>query len=162
MMKHLLARLTCTAFAIILVAAIVTNVVVQDSWVHDLCCNNAGHKDAVISNGGGNSTVRHNTLECVPTNCSAALGLFGDFAPIANWTIDRNLFNTGQGGYCVYGGHGPTSKPYPNASNVRFTDNHFGRKYNPKCGYYGPIAYGGGSGHVWTGNVWDDTGLPVT
>lgn len=141
---------------------IVTNVLVQDSFIHDLCCSNGGHKDGIISNGGGNTTIRHNNVECVPTGCSAAFGLFGDFAPIANWTIDNNLFNTDQGGYCAYGGNGPTSKAYPNATNVKFTNNHFGRKYNPKCGYYGPIAYNGGAGSVWSGNVWDDTGLPVS
>ena len=46
--------------------------------------------------------------------------------------------------------------------NVRVEDNHFGRKYYPNCGLFGPVAQvQSGNGNTFTGNVWDDTGRPI-
>ena len=137
------------------------NAVIRDSWIHDLCCDNPAHKDGIISNGGSNVTVLHNNVECAAGKyCSAALGLFGDFQPISNWTVVGNLFNT-TGGYCVYGGDTP-GKKYPTSTNMVFRDNHFGDRYNPRCGRLGPQAgWTFHQGDVWSGNVSDATGQAV-
>jgi hypothetical protein len=136
--------------------------VVRDSWIHDLCCSgNQAHADGIISNGNdGSVVIDHNTVDGAGAYMSAAIGLFGDFASIKNWQITNNLLNT-TGSYCLYGGAGPAAKKYPNASNVVASGNRFGKKYNAKCGIYGPVADFGGSGSSWSGNVWADTGATV-
>ena len=137
------------------------NAVIKDSWIHDLCCDNVAHKDGIISNGGSNVTVVHNNVECAAGNyCSAALGLFGDFSPISHWTVQDNLFNT-TGGYCAYGGDS-TAKKFPVSTYIVFQNNHFGNRYNPGCGTYGPIGgWTTNTGDVWTGNVLDSTGAGI-
>ncbi|MEX5631247.1 DUF4082 domain-containing protein [Parafrankia sp. FMc2] len=139
--------------------------VVEGSWVHDLYSNQSSHMDGFLSNGGSNLTLIGNTIECaVPDGndyCTGSIGLFGDFAPIQNVLIQRNLFNT-QGSYCVYGGSGD-QKPFPVAKNVRILDNTFGRRYHAACGTYGTIAgFVRGNGNEVAGNVWAETGAPVT
>jgi hypothetical protein len=139
--------------------------VVESSWVHDLYSNHSSHMDGFISNGGSNFTLTGNNIECaVPDGndyCAGAVGLFGDFAPIQNALIQRNLFNN-QGSYCVYGGS-IAGKAFPLATNVRIVDNQFGRRYHPNCGVYGTIAgFVQQYSNMMAGNVWADTGLPIT
>ncbi len=143
------------------------NVTVVDSWVHDLFGTGTTHNDAVLSNGGNNFVVRHNTLSCDvgwPGNpstgggCTGAMNLFGDFGPVTNVIADGNLFNGGA--YCVYAGT-QSDKPYPVASNVQFTNNLFGTVATPTCGKYGPyVDYQPGNGNVWSGNTYTD-GTPI-
>ena len=142
-------------------ANISDNVVIQDSWIHDVYYANGSHNEPVVSNGGSNLVIRHNTLSGNPTNgTSSALSLYGDFDQIRNVLVENNLFNGGS--YCVYAGSVP-GKPYPVAANTRFLNNTFGRMYYPSCGEYGPAtAYASGNGNAWSGNVWADTGTPVT
>jgi hypothetical protein len=137
------------------------DVVIQDSWLHDEVSGPGTHNTAAGSNGGSNMTVRHSVLDInTPEGASAALSFYGDFSPVDNITVDNNLFNGGA--YCTMAGS-VEGKPYPQATNVRYTNNHFGRKYAANCGQYGPVAFFDGSaqGSVWSGNVWDDTGAPI-
>src|SRR5262249_27060317 len=107
----------------------------------------------------------HNNLLCDARGdsnggCSAAFSLYGDFAQIDNVLVQENLFNT-YGSYCTYAGALP--KNYPHATNVRYMGNHFGRIFEPNCGFYGPVTgWEWNAGNVWSGNVWDDSGVPVT
>jgi len=139
-----------------------TDVTIENSWVHDLCCDSPSHKDAVGSNGGSDVVLRHNNLECAPVGCSAAIGLFGDQEPIADFVVEANLLNT-TGSYCSYGGS-VDHKAHPVSSGVRWIGNHYGRKFNPRCGLYGPSAYFdvGAHGNVWSENVWADDESPVS
>lgn len=136
------------------------NVTVTDSWLHDFrTYSQADHKDAIISNGGSNLRFIHNNLECSYNVgdglCSASVGLFGDFAPINDVVVHQNLLNT-EDGYCIYGGS-TSSKPFPDASNVKITDNLFGKKFHSKCGYYGPSTdVELTRGNTWSGNRWQD------
>ena len=126
-------------------------VVIRDSFIHDLCCADEAHKSGVGSNGGNHLVVQHNTIECDIAGCSAALSLYG---PHDDVLIANNLLNT-VGGYCSYGGG-------DSATRVRFVNNVFGRKYNPRCGGYGPVfAFQTRPGNVWRGNVWQGTGREV-
>lgn len=136
-----------------------SNVVIEDSWVHDLYGAADSHNSGVGSNGGSNFTLRRNNIDCgALPNCSGAFVLYGDFNPITDVLAEGNLFNGG--GFCVYGGS-VAGKAYPVASNVRFHDNAFGRSVFAGCGYYGPVNSWGGSSSEWTGNVWADTRQPL-
>jgi hypothetical protein len=144
------------------------NCTVTNSWLHDqfLPRASAGHVNAFISNGGHDFVLRHNTLHCtaLPTNsggCTADASFFGDFGPIANVTLDNNLFKARSdgAGYCLQAGWNP-GKKYPNPTNVKVTNNVFERGPNNQCGIYGPVTAfkTDAPGAVWTGNVWDNGG----
>jgi hypothetical protein len=125
---------------------------------------------------GDGSTIYHNTVLCdapdvaPDAGCSADLTGYGDFAPIRNNRIERNLFLATTGGTCAYGGASGDdgTKPYGNQSaNIVFKDNVFQRRSSVqssnKCGYYFPITDFNSSrpGNQWTNNRWDDgTTLP--
>ncbi|WP_114424252.1 DUF4082 domain-containing protein [Nocardioides houyundeii] len=142
---------------------------VEDSWLHGqyMPAGSDWHGDGFLSNGGSNMVLRHNTLACdsKPTGnggaCSAAVALYGDFAPIRDVTVEGNLFVSSPAGYCLYGGYDP-GKPFGGqASNVRVTGNVFARGSSGKCAVYGAAAaVAGGGSNVFTGNTWDD-GRPV-
>ncbi|WP_162794565.1 hypothetical protein [Nocardioides houyundeii] len=142
---------------------------VEDSWLHGqyMPAGSDWHGDGFLSNGGSNMVLRHNTLACdsKPTGnggaCSAAVALYGDFAPIRDVTVEGNLFVSSPAGYCLYGGYDP-GKPFGGqASNVRVTGNVFARGSSGKCAVYGAAAaVAGGGSNVFTGNLWDD-GKPV-
>jgi hypothetical protein len=141
-------------------AAVSSNVTIQDSYIHDLGANTEAHKDGIYSGDGSHVVIRHNNIECNDGSkggCTSAIGLLTDFSAITYYTIDNNLLNT-NGSYCFYGSGGP-QKPY-SSNHVTVTNNHFGRKNSPKCGYYGPVTYfdSNATGNSWSGNVWDDTG----
>jgi len=145
------------------------NCEVIDSWLHGqyMPPGSDWHGDGFLSNGGSDMVLRHNTLACdsEPTDnggaCSAALAVYGDFAPVTNLTVEGNLFVPSPAGYCMYGGYDP-GKPFGGeASNVRVVDNVFARGPNRKCAVYGAAtAVARGGSNVFSGNTWDD-GRPL-
>lgn len=136
------------------------NVHIEDSYLHGFPYMDGKHMTAIGSNGGSNFTIRHNNLECDVSGCSAALSFYGDFAPIRDVLVERNLFNT-TGSYCTYAGS-VDGKEHPVGSNIRYVDNRFGKKFMDDCGRYGPVAsWSGGNGNVWQGNTWHDGSGPV-
>ena len=140
-----------------------SGVTVQDSYIHGLGGNTDAHKDGIYVGDGTGSVIRHNNIECndgPAAGCTSAIGLLTDFADVTYFTIDNNLLNT-IGAYCFYGSGGP-QKPY-SSNHITFTNNHFGRKDQPNCGFYGPVTYFdmNAAGNVWSGNVWADTGETV-
>ncbi len=138
---------------------------IEDSWLHDQWNdpNASFHNNAFISNGGGNATLRHNTLHCTPTNnsndggCTADASIFGDFSPLANFTFENNLFKATHGGYCGTFGVNP-SKPFgSNPKGIVVRGNVFERGSGGKCGFYGAVtSFQSGNGNVWSGNTWDN------
>lgn len=141
-------------------AAVKKNVIIQDTYIHGLGANTQAHKDGIYSGDGSHVVIRHNNIECEANGCTSAIGLLTDFGSISDYTIDHNLLNT-TGSYCFYGSGGP-QKDYT-TNHIVFTNNHFGRAINAKCGFYGPVTYFdvNAPGMVWSGNVWADTGAPV-
>jgi len=145
---------------------------VQDSWVHGQAPDPSGvaHESGIRMGDG--ATIRHNSITCdapdfpPDAGCSAGLTGYGDFAPIRNNTILRNLFVASTGGTCAYGGASGDdgSKPYGKQSgNITFQENVFQRGRGGKCGYYFPITDFDSSrpGNRWIDNRWDDgTVLP--
>jgi hypothetical protein len=144
------------------------NCTIQDSWIHGQDRDEAGHAHASGIRMSDGSTIRHNSLRCdAPTvspdaGCSADLTGYGDFAPIRNNLIEKNLFLATPGGACAYGGSS-AGKPYSGgAANIVFRDNMFERRgpfqSSGKCGSYGPIVDFNSSapGNQWINNRWTD------
>lgn len=143
---------------------------IVDSYVHGQYEDGTGTSHESGMRMGQSATIRHNAIICdapdVPPDggCSADLTGYGDFAPVQNNTIDRNLFGATTGGYCTYGGS-TAGKPFSDAANhIVFTDNVWQRGTNASdhgefvCGYYGSnTGFDPGlPGNVWTGNRFDD------
>lgn len=146
---------------------------VEDSWLHGQWApatepsGGVWHMDGFVSNGGTGQVVRHNRVACDWPHgdggvCSAPFAQYGDFAPIQNVVVEKNLFVVTPGGYCAYFGY-DQSKPYgTQAANIAVTGNVFQRGSNSLCGFYGPVAFWNyANGNTWTNNTWDD-GAPLT
>lgn len=114
----------------------------------------SSHRSGIGCNGGGNNTVRRNRIECRGNLSSAALAMYGDNAPISNWTIEDNLLIAADG-FIAYGGS-TAGKPYPTGTGVAYRRNRF-QFVTP---YSGPL-YGaindftpGSNGCVSENNTW--------
>ncbi len=130
---------------------------VQDCYVHSMGFISGDHTNGFTSNSsGGGLTVRHNTI-FNQLSQTDAISLFQDFGIQKDVLIENNL--VAGGGYTLYGGDGT----YGLSSNIRFINNRVARIYFPRGGFYGPFAHydSNGPGNVLSGNVWDDTGLPL-
>lgn len=150
------------------------NCTITDSYVHGQFTDPSGtfHESGIRM--GQSATFRHNSIICdapdVPPDggCSADLTGYGDFGPVQNNTIDKNLFGATTGGYCSYGGSS-SGKPYSSQTNhIVFTNNVWQKgtkmgQHGYTCGYYGSnTAFDPAkTGNVWTNNKYDD-GTVVT
>jgi len=140
--------------------AISTNVgVIEDNYLHDPVYFDGDHTDMIQSNSGPPKgqqlVIRHNTV-INTLEQTAAIALFQDFGVQHDAIIENNLL--AGGAYALYGGSGKLGASY----NIKVIGNVFSREVYPTSGQYGPVAYwDNGSGNVWQGNVWADTGRPV-
>lgn len=133
------------------------NVLLQDSWCHEMTPEPGAHADCTqMQSGVVNMTVRHNTID--PRNASghfgnAAVFIKPDFGPSTEGpvTIDNNLLAGGNYTmFVVDGGKGFKVR------KIYVTNNHFVRnsyRYGAKRVNL-PI--------IQSGNVWHDTGAPIT
>ncbi|WP_026876762.1 hypothetical protein [Jiangella gansuensis] len=140
-------------------ARLVNDGIIQNSWIYsDRADSSDAHRGAAGTNGGSNNALINNVLRCSGDGCSAAVPMYGDFAPVDGFLVERNLLAT-TGGYCAHGGS-VDSKPFPIGSNVRFIDNHFSTEFFPTCGRFGPAANFERDvrGNEWSGNVWHESG----
>jgi len=131
---------------------------VEDNYVHDLGFKGDDHVNGFTSNGGTTQlTIRHNTF-FNQLSQTDAVSLFQDFGPQRNRVITDNLM--AGGGYTLYAGANVGKES--TATNIIVTDNRFSTKFYSRGGYPGPYtAYTSGGGNVWSGNIWDETGLAV-
>lgn len=118
-----------------------SNAVIEDSYIHDLWVTAESHNDGLQSMGGNNVTFRHNTCD---TNTAGVCIQFGSSA--SNWLVTDNLVRAG--GWAFNGGS--------NMSNNTFTNNRFVKV----PGWYGAASIEG-TGTIWSGNYYDDTGATV-
>lgn len=131
---------------------------IQDNYIHDMGLISGDHINGTTANGGSTLLkIIHNT-SFNQFDQTDAISLFEDFGVQANRIIDNNL--VAGGGYCIYGGQNPGG---PTVSNIQITNNHFARLFYPNCGSFGYIAAWNPTapGAVWSGNIWDDTGVSV-
>lgn len=144
---------------------------VEDSWIHgtNIASTPRIHASGVRQSQG--ATLLHNRIHCSAADtpsgggCSADLTGYGDFEPVRNNLIERNLFVATPGGACAYGGSSGDdgSKPYGHlAEGIVFRDNVFERGTpgdggRRNCGYYFPITDFDSSrpGNLWQNNRWD-------
>lgn len=142
------------------VVRLVSNNTVTNSYIlADRGGDSGAHRGAVGLNGGSNHIIRNNVLICdTPKGCSAALTMYGDTAPVEDVLVEHNLI-AATAAYCAYGGS-VDSKAFPEASEIRFVDNHFSTRFFDDCGRSGPITgfERDVRGNVWEGNVWHETG----
>lgn len=141
------------------------NCLVEDSWLHGqyLQPGQPQHLGGFLSNGGGDVTLRHNTIGCDVEDvdgggCSGDAQIYGDFSELSRFTFERNLFLETPGGFCTSFGYNP-GKPFgTNPTFIVVKDNVWQRGKNGKCAAFGPTTSfsAGGEGNVWSGNVWDD------
>lgn len=142
--------------------AISTSVgLIEDNYLHDPIYFDGDHTDMIQANSGPppgqKIVIRHNTV-INTLDQTAAVALFQDFGVQHDAVIENNLL--AGGGYALYGGAGQKGASY----NIKVMNNVFSREVHASSGQYGPVAYWDkhGAGNVWQGNVWADTGKPVT
>ncbi len=143
---------------------------ITDAYVHGQFRDATGVAHESGMRMGQSAVIRHNTIVCdapdVPPDagCSADLTGYGDFGPVQNNTIERNLFGATTGGFCSYGGSVP-GRPFSDQTNhIVFRANVYQRGTNASdhgeyvCGYYGSNTTFDPSlpGNEWTDNVFDD------
>jgi hypothetical protein len=138
-------------------ARIEGNYIHANHWIP----GSGSHRSGVGLNGGSDNVIIGNSIDCEGEGCSGALVLYGDFAQVRDVLIQGNLLNT-TGSYCTYAGS-LESKKFPQASDVHYIGNAFGRKYSSKCGRFGPVAGNDSTapGYIWRDNFWADTGEPL-
>jgi hypothetical protein len=129
---------------------------IEESYIHDFVCAPPDHTAGISSNGGGsNILVRHNNIDISPAGgcATASWEIAKDGGTYNGVLTEKNLFNGGS--YCAYAAIVDPGSRFAPATNVRFIDNVFGRKYTAQCGNFGPIAqYGAGPGNAWINNTW--------
>jgi hypothetical protein len=86
---------------------------------------------------------------------------YGDFEPVQNNLIQRNLFLASPAAFCVYGGSSGNdgSKPYGDqAANIDFIENVFQTGPTGNCGEFGPVVSYDRTrpGNSWTHNRWSN------
>ncbi|MBC7746544.1 fibronectin type III domain-containing protein [Pedobacter sp.] len=128
------------------------NVVIEDSWLHDMVQVGANHTDAIQQVSGANSRIRRNRVDCYNpvTNLVGNAGfMFGsDNGLTSDVIVEENYFNGGN--YTINGGGSGTT-----TAQAIIRNNTFGRKFR-----YGIKSVPGGVTWAST-NVWEDNGQPV-
>jgi hypothetical protein len=132
---------------------------IEGNYIHDMGYSNGYHLNGITTNGGTDAlTIEHNTV-FNSFSQTDAISVFEDFGVEANVLITGNLM--AGGGYTVYGGQNPGG---PQAYNIRIVNNRFSTIYYSQAGYYGPVSDFDPTapGNVWTGNIWDTSGQPIS
>jgi hypothetical protein len=124
------------------------DVLIEDSWIHDLRNGPDQHNDGMQSTGGKGVTLRNNNISGASNAC-VQTGDEGN-VPTEDLLIECNWLDGG--GYTLnIRGTGAT-RP----KNTKIVNNRFGRH-----SAYGPWTLDDPSPTV-TGNVWDDDNSPMT
>lgn len=137
---------------------------IVDSYLHAQAGDPAGEAHLSGVRMGQNAVIRGNNIICegsrIPpaSGCSAALTGYGDFAPVQNNLIERNLFRSGTASFCAFGGSTRDKKFSSDARDIRFIGNVFERGESGHCGIHGAIeAFDEAApGNVWEANVYED------
>lgn len=130
------------------------NVVIEDSYIHDLQPYEGGHHDTIQIRSGDNVTIRGNNLQAyvpsldTPLNASLQIGSLSGDDPISNLQVIGNLMNGGN--FTINGGRSGDT------DSAHYANNRFGTDY--RYGAVGNLQ----DGSTWANtNVWHDTGEPV-
>lgn len=129
------------------------DVLIEDSYIHDLSRVPEGHHDCIQIRRGNNVTIRGNTLLAYrastddPMNSAIQIGSLSGDEPITDLRVQDNLMNGGN--YTVNGGG------RDEVESARYSGNRFGS--DSRFGVVGNLQ-----NSVWEDtNVWHETGEPV-
>ena len=129
------------------------DVLVEDSYIHDLSRLPDGHHDCIQIRSGDAVTIRGNSLQAYvaaeddPMNAAVQIGSLSGEDQISELQVVANLMNGGN--YTVNGGG------RDEVESARYAENRFGRDF--RFGVVGNLQ-----NSVWEdSNVWHDTGEPV-
>ena len=134
---------------------------IVDNYIHDMDGGSDAHYDGIEINGGGGTTIRHNTIINDHSQTSAVM-INNDFGAVPGIIIDNNYL--AGGGYTIYSdGRFSSSDPI---TGVQITNNYLGQGY---WGYYAffnntPLVSGNHQlGTTWPTPVSDgSTPIPAT
>jgi hypothetical protein len=118
--------------------------------------NISGEHYESVYEGNGSVTLDHNTL-LNPHDQTAVIFLSNDFGALGTVQITNNLMAGGD--YVLYGD--ATNVNNYGITSETVTGNRFSRLYYQNGALYGAATYMPKS-YTWSGNIWDDTGAPVT
>lgn len=127
------------------------NVVLEDSYIHDIYEGVSGHGDGIQSADGSDSSIIHNTIYSESTTSSININHNASGPTSSNILIKENLL--AGGAYAMY-------CPIVATVNFRVINNHFSRIFHPNSGTFGWTTDCADEAE-FSGNVWHDTGLPV-
>jgi len=134
---------------------------IEDNVIRQLKEFPKDHVTGVQSNSGPapglSLVVRHNVI-LNPVSQTSAISIYQDFGRAHDVTIEANYL--AGGGYALYGGKGR----FGPSSNIKVVRNVFSRSVFKKGGFFGPVTAfeARGRGNLWRGNIWAETGKPVT
>ena len=132
---------------------------IRGNYIHDLGMVEGDHVNGITSNGSDRRLVIEQNTVLNQFDQTDAVGLFQDFGIEADRLITGNLL--AGGGYTVYGGD---NQRFGVTHDIAITGNRFSKVYFPAGGSFGPLASFDerGTGNVWSGNIWDEDGSPVS
>ena len=140
-----------------------TNMVVQDSYIHDLAIvGNDPHNDGIQSLGTNKLTISHNTIIVKAGATSAIILSTGSADNMRNVLISGNLLAGGAN--TVYGGYQAGVDVLSRVSNIQILNNRFSTQIFPNSGAFYPMV-SIDPPVVVSGNVWFDgpnAGKPVS
>lgn len=135
-------------------------VTLENSYLDVSAVISGEHYEAIYYGGGeGPLVINHNTMFSPNHDQGETAVIFAsvDFGNQTTLTIDNNLLAGGN--YTIYGGGSGNGGKVVGPVTVK--GNHFSRKYDANGGYYGVASYFNEAVTTWSGNVWDETLLPV-
>ncbi len=139
------------------------NMEVTNSYIYAQYTTASSHRSAISTHGGNNYTVSGNTFICAGSQCSSSANLYHDYWAVSNYTFQNNV--VAGGSICV---RADISDPNLAAfghliNNIKILNNRFSTVYAPQCGsLQALIFYGASPGSTRSGNVWHETGTPIT
>lgn len=141
-------------------ALIEGNIVITNMYIYAQYDAPEAHRTALSSHGGDNFQVSNSSFICVNTNCSSSVNMYSDYAPITNYTLQNNVLSGGS--ICLRAGSSHTYGA--DTHDIRILNNRFSTVYAPECGTLQAFAFfdADNPGNVRSGNVWHESGLPVT
>ena len=128
-----------------------SNTTIEFSYIHDLSSYAGQHNDGTQASSGNHIVIRNNNIQNLKAQTSCLM-IKPDSGPINDVLIDSNLLNGG--GYTVY-----TTRTTNTTTNVRVTNNAFGRDYT--WGIFRNTNDYGTVDTVFNGNYWADTKEPI-
>jgi len=130
-----------------------SNVIVQDSYIHDLAQSADSHNDGIQSLGTSGLKIVHNTIAVQEGATSAVILSTGSASQMRNVIIDNNLL--AGGAFTVSAGYQAGTDSLSKVSNIAVSNNRFSTIIFPRSGAYGPIT-SADPPVVVSVNVWHD------